>query len=80
MGDDFRSGMRCNDSGFNRTLYFPRRNSKQGLGTQLRGSTGTLLRATVRGGFDVTMEANSSASLVLTKAGIVDYIAAPIPT
>ncbi|TPV99512.1 MAG: Amicyanin [Beijerinckiaceae bacterium] len=29
--------------------------------------------ATVRGGFDVKIEANSSPSLVLTKAGIVDY-------
>jgi plastocyanin len=29
--------------------------------------------ATVRGGFDVVIEANKSASLVLTKAGIVEY-------
>ena len=29
--------------------------------------------ATVRGGFDVMIEADKSASLVLTKAGIVDY-------
>jgi plastocyanin len=29
--------------------------------------------ATVRGGFDVMIEANKSASLVLTKAGIVEY-------
>ena len=29
--------------------------------------------ATVRGGFDVMIEANKSASLVLTKAGIVQY-------
>jgi plastocyanin len=29
--------------------------------------------ATVRGGFDVMIEPDKSASLVLTKAGIVDY-------
>ncbi|MGH6811381.1 MAG: cupredoxin domain-containing protein [Methylocella sp.] len=29
--------------------------------------------ATVRGGFDVMIEANKSASLVLSKAGIVEY-------
>ena len=29
--------------------------------------------ATVRGGFDVMIEANKSASLVLTKPGVVDY-------
>ncbi len=29
--------------------------------------------ATMRGGFDVMIEANKSASLVLTKAGIVEY-------
>ncbi|WGJ13948.1 cupredoxin family copper-binding protein [Methylocapsa sp. D3K7] len=29
--------------------------------------------ATVRGGFDVMIEPDNSASLVLTKAGIVDY-------
>jgi plastocyanin len=29
--------------------------------------------ATVRGGFDVMIEANKSASLVLKKAGIVEY-------
>jgi len=29
--------------------------------------------ATVRGGFDVMIEANKSASLVLTKPGAVDY-------
>lgn len=29
--------------------------------------------ATVRGGFDVMIEANKSASLILTKAGIVEY-------
>jgi len=30
-------------------------------------------RYLVRGGFDVMIEANKSASLVLTKAGIVEY-------
>jgi plastocyanin len=29
--------------------------------------------ASVRGGFDVVIEANAAASLVLTKAGIVEY-------
>ena len=29
--------------------------------------------ATVRGGFDVMIEANKSASLVLTKPGVVEY-------
>jgi plastocyanin len=29
--------------------------------------------ATVRGGFDIMIEANKSASLVLTKPGVVDY-------
>ena len=29
--------------------------------------------ATVRGGFDVMIEANKPASLVLTKPGVVDY-------
>jgi hypothetical protein len=64
MGDKFRSGARGNDSSYNRQTRLLA--VEQRSATPSRGSIGTSSHtATVRGGFDVMIEANKSASLIL---------------
>jgi hypothetical protein len=75
MGDKFRSGARGNDSSYNR------QDCLLAGGTQSKGRRHHHVdhkdivahTATVRGDWDVMIPANESVSLVLTKAGIVEY-------
>jgi hypothetical protein len=73
MGDKFRSGARGNDSSYNRQSCL------LAGATQSKGRITWVNRdivahtATARGDWDVMIQANESASLVLTKAGIVEY-------
>jgi plastocyanin len=75
MGDKFRSGARGKDSSYIDNLVFSPEELKAKVGDTIAWINKDIVAhtATARGGFDVIIEANKSASLILTKAGIVEY-------
>jgi plastocyanin len=75
MGDKFRSGARGNHSSYNRQACFSPEELKAKVGDTITWINRDIVAhtATARGGWDVMIPANESASLVLTKAGIVEY-------
>jgi hypothetical protein len=75
MGNECRPGERSNDSSYDRQARLLAGGSQsQGRRHHHVDHKDIVAHtATVRGGFDVMIEANKSASWVLKKAGIVEY-------
>ena len=82
MGNECRPGERSNDSSYDRQARLLAGEVKAKVGDTITWINKDIVAhtATVRGGFDVMIEANKSASWVLKKAGIVEYYCRFHPT
>jgi len=81
-GHEFRPGTGGNNSSYNRQDHLLAAEINARAGDMVTSINKDIVAhtATVHGGFDVAIEMNTSASLVLTKAGIVEYYCRFHPT